>query len=87
MQRMVFEEMLPAHFGKQLENFDNGSLLNLRNLSRDDITSGPRIYNEFTTAAFRFITLFYIKFILYNYFKKCLNNLKERLTQEYQNSS
>ncbi|CBY36421.1 unnamed protein product [Oikopleura dioica] len=53
MQRMVYEEMLPAHYGKQLDIFDNGSLQKLSNLARDDITSGPRIYNEFTTAAFR----------------------------------
>ena len=59
MQRMVYEEMLPAHYGDEnLGLFDNGSLRKLSNLAREDITSGPRIYNEFTTAAFRFMKFF-----------------------------
>lgn len=61
MQRMVYKEMLPAHFGKQLDIFDNGSLRNLTKLDRTLITSGPRIYNEFATAAFRFMKLFLYK--------------------------
>jgi hypothetical protein len=53
MQKMVYEEMLPAHFGFNLLKFDKGSLLDLSPKERPTKPFGPRIYNEFAAAAYR----------------------------------
>jgi peroxidase len=53
MQKMVYEEMLPAHFGFNLEKFDKGFLLDLNPKERPTKPFGPRIYNEFAAAAYR----------------------------------
>ncbi|CBY23580.1 unnamed protein product [Oikopleura dioica] len=55
-QKMLYEEMIPASFGESLLKFDGGSLASpsdepiYQDENRED---GPKVFNEFVTAAFR----------------------------------
>jgi len=54
MQKMVYEEMVPALFGSSLDKFDNGSLRASDSpIDQSKDRTGPVIFNEFAAAAFR----------------------------------
>ena len=59
MQRMVYEEMVPAIFGNALDQFDNGSLRASDSpIDQSTDRTGPVILNEFAAAAFRYFCYF-----------------------------